>query len=131
MSSVRSSYFRRLIYAAPGLIIIGGIIMIFDVEYGGAVLGAGVVGLIIGIITVVRSRQANQRQAQGYSPVVQQAETYQSTAQQPLHQPVQQEPQNQPVEQQTTSEPKPKFCTNCGGKIDDTMTACAHCGSNL
>ena len=125
MSGIKRSYFRRLIYASPLLIIAGGITMVFDVEYGGAMIGAGVLGLIIGLVTILRSRSSNRAQSQGYSSNIQTAQTYQSTSTQPLYQPI------QPQEQPSTSEPKSNFCTNCGGKIDDTMTSCAHCGFNI
>jgi len=123
MSGVRRSYFRRLIYSSPLLLIIGGVTMVFDVEYGSALMAVGGIGLVIGLITYFRSRQSSRRQPQGYDTAVQQP-IYRTVAQQTQYQPI------QPVDQQAVGQ-KQKFCTNCGGKIEDNMTACAHCGANI
>lgn len=125
MSAIKSSFFRRLIYAAPGLIVIGGIVMIFDLEYGGAMMAVGVIGLIIGVITILKSRSQKRVVSQGYTHQYQDNTTYQSGTQQPLYQPQQQE--QAPIGVQQSS----KFCTSCGGKVDATMNNCVNCGAKI
>ncbi len=70
MSNIESSFFRKLIYASPLLLIIGIVMMFIDYEIGVPFLGAGVIGLIITLITVLRGRRENRAPAVEEEPIV-------------------------------------------------------------
>ncbi len=87
-------------------------------------MAVGGLGLIIGGIIIYRELRDKRRDAQRASSYVQPTPTYQTTVEQPTYQPI---AQAQPI----TTEFKPKFCTSCGGKIEEGMTFCSNCGASI
>lgn len=116
----KSIFVRRIIYATPGLIVIGIIMLFIDPEYGGALLVVGGIGLIIFISMIIQSRkQKNQPLTEPQVIASLPEDNVLNTYQQPI------------IEQSRSVESEEIICKRCGGKNAVGTKFCTNCGGNF
>jgi ribosomal protein L40E len=114
------------LWSAPFIIIIGSILVIFDPEYGGAIIAAGVLLTIWLVVRLVQEKREKQSHhiLTGGQTLYEEPDYQQQNQYQPIQQPV-----TQAVS--TSQSTEKKYCSKCGAANQTTDKFCYNCGNAI